>query len=53
MSRWELVLLSMLIVTIDPPKDTEKYIVDDEAVGPTNSKCCKSGKNLVPVVPYI
>ena len=22
----------MLIVTIDPPKDTEKYIADDEAV---------------------
>ena len=24
--------MSTLIVTIDPPKDTEKYITDDEAV---------------------
>ena len=30
--RWKRVLLSMLILTIDPSKDTEKYIVDDEVV---------------------
>ena len=32
MSTWKLMLLFILIVTIYPSKDTEKYIVDDEAV---------------------
>ena len=32
MFRRERVLLSMLIVTIVPPKDTKKYSDDDEAV---------------------
>ena len=31
-SRRKCVLLSILIVTIDPSKDTEKYIADDEAI---------------------
>ena len=32
MSRQKCVLLSILIVTIDPSKDTEKYITDNEVV---------------------
>ena len=31
-SRQERVLLPMLVVTIDPSKDIEKYIANDEAV---------------------
>ena len=42
MSRWKRVLLSMLIVTIDPSKDAESYIVDDEAVR-SNRKLLRSG----------
>ena len=35
------VLLSILIVTIDPSKDTEKYIADNEAVWSNKKSPCK------------
>ena len=46
-SRWKHGLLSMLIVTIDPSKATEKYIADDEAVW-SNTKLLYSSDLNVP-----